>query len=183
LTVAEAVLEIPEYEAELEVALRAALAAGDAVRDLYDCSAAAAYIKSDGSPVTDADLAADSIIREVIRAAFPADFLFTEEGIEDSTRLSHERVWIVDPIDGTQHFIDRNGEFDVLVALVVDGLPAVGVALRPAAGTFFAAAAGLGAWFGRGAAREPFRLSPALVEQRLNLATSIWLNVSAAGPG
>ncbi|MEZ4563839.1 MAG: hypothetical protein R2853_14000 [Thermomicrobiales bacterium] len=59
------------FQKELEVAIAAALAAGSVVRDLYDRAAAASYEKGDGSPVTDADLASDKVIRTFLTSAFP----------------------------------------------------------------------------------------------------------------
>lgn len=165
------------YEAELKVAIAAAQAAGDAVRDLYERAAAAAYTKGDGSPVTDADLAADRIIREHLEKAFPDDAILTEEGADDQARLGAERIWIVDPIDGTQQFIDRSGEFDVLIALAVNGVPVVGVMLQPTTGWYLAARQGAGAWTGQGAEHEPFALSPAPSDRPPRISTSIWLNM------
>jgi 3'-phosphoadenosine 5'-phosphosulfate (PAPS) 3'-phosphatase len=169
------------YEREMAVAVAAAQVAGEAIRDLYDRSAAAAYEKNDGSPVTDADLAADRIIRDALTTAFPADAILTEEGTDDATRLGSSRVWIVDPIDGTQQFIDRTGEFDVLIALCVDGSAVVGVMLQPTTGQYLAASSGSGAWIGTGDARKQFRFSS--WEDPIRLSTSIWLNMPAAQEG
>lgn len=171
------------YASELAVAVAAARMAGETIRDLYERSAAATYTKSDGSPVTDADLAADRIIRETVSTTFPGDAFLTEEGADDASRLSEQRIWIVDPIDGTQQFVDRTGEFDVLIALVVDGVPAVAVMLQPTTGRFLAAEAGAGAWAGRGDHQERFRFAPVGQEQTPRLLTSIWLNMPAAALG
>lgn len=168
------------YERELAVAIEAAQAAGDAIRDLYERSAAATYTKGDGSPVTDADLAADQIIRARLQAAFPDDALLTEEGADDAARLANRRVWIVDPIDGTQQFVDRTGEFDVLIALVVEQRPVAGVILQPTTGEFFAAAEGAGAWKGVGSAKERFELEPVAADASPLIAASVWLNMPAA---
>jgi 3'-phosphoadenosine 5'-phosphosulfate (PAPS) 3'-phosphatase len=171
------------YRAELEVAIAAARRAGDAIRDLYDRAAAETYVKSDGSPVTDADLAADGIIRAAIGEAFPNDALLTEEGADDDDRLGVRRVWIVDPIDGTQQFVERTGEFDVLIAFVVDGEPVVGVALQPTTGLWLAAEAGEGAWLGQGDERRPYRFEAADSSRPPRLSTSIWFKPEAAKPG
>jgi len=134
------------FQTELEVAIAAALAAGSVVRDLYDRAAAASYEKSDGSPVTDADLAADEVIRTYLTSAFPNDALLTEEGQDDTARLQNPRCWIVAPIDGTEQFIQRTGEFDILIALVENGYPVIGVGYQPTAGTLVYASTGNGAW-------------------------------------
>lgn len=161
------------FQQELEVAIAAAVAAGATVRDLYDRAAAASYEKTDGSPVTDADLAADRVIRTYLTAAFPHDALLTEEGQDDTSRLRNRRCWIVDPIDGTEQFILRTGEFDILVALAEDGYPVVGVGFQPTTGTLVYASRGGGAWIRRGDAR-PERLRNAEPERPPLLATSKW---------
>jgi len=171
------------FQDELRVAISAARSAGGAVRDLYERNAAAAFTKSDGSPVTEADLAADRIIRETILDAFPGDAILTEEGTDDCARLAAERVWIVDPIDGTQQFVDRTGEFDVLIALVVNGAPVLGVMLQPTTSRFLAAQVGSGAWIGNGTLQEPLTFPPAPPDTSPRLATSIWLNLPDAMPG
>ena len=111
---------MPDYTSELEFAIATAIEAGEGIRRLYDANSARTYMKPDESPVTDADLASDRIIRSRIVATYPNDAILTEEGVDDEVRLSAERVWIVDPIDGTIQFVERTGQFDVLMALVVD---------------------------------------------------------------
>lgn len=180
---AEDVVATDRFAVELDVAVSAARAAGEAIRDLYERSAASTYTKADGSPVTDADLAADRIIRETISAAFPDDAILTEEGADDPTRLGVARIWVVDPIDGTQQFVNRTGEFDVLIALVADGAPVVGVMLQPTTGRYLAAVHRGGAWAGEGETRAPVRFTPAPDGQPPRLSTSIWLNMPAAEPG
>ena len=140
------------FQKELEVAIAAALAAGSIVHDLYDRAAAGSYEKHDGSPVTDADLAADKVIRTFLTSAFPDDAVLTEEGEDDTSRLLNSRCWIVDPIDGTEQFMQRTGEFDILIALVVDGYPVVGVGYQPTTNTLVYASKGGGAWVRRGEA-------------------------------
>src|SRR6476469_3740971 len=139
---------MPDYTSELEFAIATAIQAGEEIRRLYDANSARTYMKPDESPVTDADLAADRIIRSRIGETYPNDAVLTEEGVDDEGRLSAERVWIVDPIDGTIQFVERTGQFDVLVALVVEGRPVVSVMLQPPTGAWVAAVAGQGALFG-----------------------------------
>lgn len=162
------------YEREVHVAAAAAKEAGAAIRDLYDRAAAAIYTKGDGSPVTDADLAADRMIRTALTAAFPDDAILTEEGADDQARLRASRCWIVDPIDGTQQFVDRTGEFEVLIALVVDHRPVVGVLYQPVTDTLLAAAADQGAWVERGDLRTSLRLMPVAPDSPPRLLTSNW---------
>jgi 3'-phosphoadenosine 5'-phosphosulfate (PAPS) 3'-phosphatase len=161
------------YAKELEVAVAAAKEAALTIRDLYERSAAESYIKGDGSPVTDADLASDRIIRQHLCEAFPNDAILTEEGVDDEERLRAERCWVVDPIDGTQQFIDRTGNFDVLIALVVEHRPVVGLLLQPTTGTLLSATLGGGAWAEYDGVRRPLTFGPSPKTPRL--VTSIWL--------
>jgi len=135
----------PRYQRELHVITTALGRAGAEVADLYHRAAAATYRKDDGSPVTDADLAADRIIRDELARVFPDDAILTEEGADDPARLSHPRCWIVDPIDGTQQFVDRTGNFDCLIALTIDGRPVVVGSIQPTTGLLCIAVEGEGA--------------------------------------
>ncbi len=170
------------YARELTVAFDAAIEAGAAIRAFYEHSSAMTFVKSDGSPVTDADLASDRIIRERLSAAFPDDAILTEEGVDEESRLTAQRVWIVDPIDGTQQFIDRTGEFDVLIALVVKHRPVVSVLYQPSEDRALVAAEGHGAWVQHHGSRIFVRLRPVTKQQRPRLATSIWLGAPASLP-
>jgi len=129
--------------AEVRAAVRAARAGGRAAMRHY--GAARADLKRDGSPVTAADHAAQAAVLRVLRAAFPADAVLSEEQADSAERLSARRVWIVDPLDGTKEFLARNGEFCVMVGLAVDGGAVVGAVCLPARGVVYAAAQGHGA--------------------------------------
>ena len=171
------------FSRELRVAIDAARAAGHAIGDLYDRAAAKTYVKPDGSPVTDADLASDRIFREMLKSAFPGDAILTEEGVDDEARLLAKRVWIVDPIDGTQQFVNRTGEFDVLISLIEEGVPVVGVLLQPTTGRYLAAARGNGALLGEYETERHFKFDRVPDEHTPRLETSSWLNVPDSLPG
>ena len=130
---------------ELEIAIQAAKAAGDIVMQYYQGSYTVRD-KSRNNPVTTADLEADHTIREVIRGAFPDDGWLSEETQDSPDRFAKSRVWVVDPIDGTEEFIEGKPEFAVSIALVIDGVPVVGVLHNPATGELFYAASGNGAF-------------------------------------
>ena len=170
------------YAAELEFAIATATEAGNEIRRFYAENSAQTYTKSDESPVTDADLASDRIIRSRIGTTYPMDGILTEEGIDDEARLEAERVWIVDPIDGTIQFVNRSGQFDVLIALVVAGRPVVSVMLQPATGVYLAAVAGGGAQIGAigSAERAPATLAQPNPVPRF--ATTIWLGAPTSAP-
>jgi 3'-phosphoadenosine 5'-phosphosulfate (PAPS) 3'-phosphatase len=170
------------YTRELKIALETALEAGAAVRELYEAATAATYIKGDGSPVTDADLASDRIIRERIGAAFPDDAILTEEGVDDPSRLANPRCWIVDPIDGTQQFIDRTGEFEVIIALVENGRPVVGVIYQPTADLALMAVTGAGAWVRRGAVTESVSFRPVPEGVAPRVFTSVYFGAPESLP-
>jgi len=172
------------YARELDVAIIAATAAGRIVRYYYDAASARTYEKDDGSLVTDADLASDRLIREIIGAHFPDDPILTEEGIDDLERLTHARCWIADPIDGTEQFIHRTGDFDVLIALAVNGRPVVAAGVNPPTGLLCAAMLGRGAWIRDTADKElqSFTLRPRDNADPARLATSVWFGAPANAP-
>src|SRR5262245_49103054 len=102
--------------------------------------------KSKGNPVTSADLAADTLLREAFAGAFPGDGWLSEETTDSPKRLELSRVWIVDPLDGTREFVRGLPEFATSVALVEDGSPSVAVIYNPARDELFTAERGRGAW-------------------------------------
>jgi len=148
------------FQRELEVAVAAVRDAATTIAAYYAGASVAIYTKQDTSPVTDADLASDRILRNHLTTAFPNDAILTEEGVDDPGRLSRPRVWIADPLDGTQQFIDRTGEFDVFLALVIDGRPVVAVPGHPVTGTILSAVAGEGATIEDEAGKRPLRVAP-----------------------
>jgi 3'-phosphoadenosine 5'-phosphosulfate (PAPS) 3'-phosphatase len=155
------------FERELAVALDASRRAAEVILGFYDTDSAETYTKGDGSPVTDADLASDAVIRRVITSAFPDDALLTEEGARDEARLVNPRCWIVDPIDGTAQFVARTGLFDVMIALVIDGRPVVAASAHPVSGRIQAAVRGGGAWTYQGHERVPFTITQPSTPPRL----------------
>jgi 3'-phosphoadenosine 5'-phosphosulfate (PAPS) 3'-phosphatase len=169
-----------EYRAELETALQAGQRAAAVILEFYDAQSAEAYIKGDGSPVTDADLASDRVIRETIMDAFPSDAMLTEEGASDVSRLDNPRCWIVDPIDGTAQYVARTGLFDVMIALCVHGRPVVAVSVQPVRNRIQAAVVGAGAWEIVDGVETRFRISPYTGSPRIvshetpRLVTSKW---------
>ncbi len=104
----------------------------------------AATTKADQSPVTEADHAADGILREGLTSLVACGWL-SEETADTTDRLERERVWVVDPLDGTKEFIEGLPEYSVAVALVCQGVPELGVIQNPATGDLFWAVRGGGA--------------------------------------
>jgi 3'(2'), 5'-bisphosphate nucleotidase len=89
--------------------------------------------KDDKTPVTEADLASERVIVEMLTKAFPEIPVVSEETVPEAGFASPaRRFWVVDPLDGTKEFVARNGEFAVLIGLVEDGRPVLGVVHGPA---------------------------------------------------
>jgi 3'(2'), 5'-bisphosphate nucleotidase len=108
-----------------------ALQAGDKIMEIYGQDDFDVRSKSDESPVTVADEAADAIISAGLRASFPETPLVTEEQAA-SHAVSARTFLIVDPLDGTKEFIKRRGDFTVNIAYVKDGVPVRGIVYAPA---------------------------------------------------
>jgi 3'-phosphoadenosine 5'-phosphosulfate (PAPS) 3'-phosphatase len=161
-----------QWTAELETAIDAVREACQVVKDYYDMASVGVYAKEDLTPLTDADLAADRILRERIIEKFPGDALLTEEGADDQTRLLSARCWIADPLDGTKQFVERTGEFDVFLALVNEGRPVVGVACHPPTGQMMYAVEGQGAWIEKGSHRRRLQFTSDLSLGPARIATS-----------
>lgn len=115
---------------------RLALEAGDAIMEIYEAEDFDVKLKSDSSPVTAADEAADAVISDGLRAEFPDVLLVTEEQA-DSHAQRAANFLIVDPLDGTKEFIHRRGDFTVNIAYVENGTPTRGVVYAPAKGRMF----------------------------------------------
>lgn len=113
-----------------------ALEAGDVIMEIYNSDDFDVKVKSDDSPVTAADEAADAIISAGLRAAFPDMMLVTEEQA-DTHSVKGDTFLIVDPLDGTKEFINRRGDFTVNIALVENGIPTRGVVYAPAKDRMF----------------------------------------------
>jgi 3'(2'), 5'-bisphosphate nucleotidase len=124
----------------LDIALRAALAGGEAVMRVYADPFEVTH-KDDKTPVTAADLASERIIVEMLTSAFPDLPIVSEETVPAAGFECPQaaRFWLVDPLDGTREFVARNGEFAVLIALVEDRRPVLGVVHGPAIGVTYIA--------------------------------------------
>lgn len=125
-----------DFDRLIPVIRRLALEAGDLILAVYNGPDFAVKAKSDASPVTEADEAADAHIAAGLRAAFPDTVLITEEQA-DSHALSARSFLIVDPLDGTKEFVQRRGDFTVNIAYVQDGVPLRGVVYAPAKDRLF----------------------------------------------
>ena len=125
-----------DYSRLIPVIRRLALEAGDRIMEVYNGPDFEVKAKSDTSPVTEADEAADALISAGLRAAFPDVVLITEEQAA-SHALTAQTFLIVDPLDGTKEFVQRRGDFTVNIAYVENGVPMRGVVYAPAQGRLF----------------------------------------------
>ncbi len=128
---------------ELDIAIEAANKAGKAILELYQ-EDLETYTKSDDSPITEADLKSNEVITKILSKTKYE--ILSEEDKDDYVRLSKDTIWIVDPLDGTSDFIDKTGEFTVMIALIKNKIPILGVIAWPTEKTLFAAQKGSGAF-------------------------------------
>jgi len=133
------------YSVFLLKAIEAALQAGQVILDVYHSEFAVEH-KADNSPLTRADRKSHDLLMAALKG-FEIPIL-SEEGreIPYKDRKSWERLWIIDPLDGTKEFIKRNDEFTVNIALVEYGLPKIGVVYVPVKDRLYFAAGNLGAF-------------------------------------
>lgn len=125
-----------QYDLLIVEIRRLALAAGARIMEFYNAEDFDIRIKADNSPVTDADEAADALIADGLRRAFPDIPLITEEQADTHT-LRAQAFLIIDPLDGTKEFTQRRKDFTVNIAYVEDGVPTRGVVYAPAQGRLF----------------------------------------------
>jgi 3'(2'), 5'-bisphosphate nucleotidase len=164
------------YERELRVALRLAREAGVVILEGYDGPVrverkvdADDYVE----PVTATDRAANELIVSGIKKAFPDDGILAEESVDTERRLSKRRVWMIDPLDGTNGFIARDGDFAVQIGLAVAGRSVLGVVYQPLPDVLYHATDGSGTWMERrGESAERLLVSGESDLRRMRLAAS-----------
>ena len=128
---------------ELDIAIKAAQEASSVILDIYQKDYNT-FTKTDDSPVTDADLKSNKKINEILSdTKYP---ILSEEDVDDQSRLSKDMIWIVDPLDGTSDFIDKTGEFTVMIALIQNKKPILGVIAWPTEKILFVAQKNCGAF-------------------------------------
>jgi 3'(2'), 5'-bisphosphate nucleotidase len=135
-----------QYERELEAALESASRAGRRIMELYEPFVAIPDARADIS--TEADRDSQELILQTLRRSFPADAFCAEEQTPTlaACARSGDRLWVIDPIDGTRGFAQKNGQFSVMIALLHHGEIAVGVVLEPATARLTYAVRAGGCW-------------------------------------
>jgi 3'(2'), 5'-bisphosphate nucleotidase len=151
--------------------VRLAREAGAIVRTFYQVSPNIRW-KDPTEPVTEADRAVNAYLVKQIHQVFPADGILAEESKDDPGRLAKQRVWIIDPLDGTVEFIAHNGEFCIMIGLAFEHAPVVGVVYQPIEDVLYAAALGSGAFLEEFGERYPLRVSRVTDPQQLRLVIS-----------
>ncbi|ADY26133.1 inositol monophosphatase [Deinococcus proteolyticus MRP] len=158
---------------ELDTAGRLARQAGDLVRRFRREGLTVQHKTGADDPVTEADRAASELLMRELAAAFPHDGLLSEEEADSTERLGRERVWLIDPIDGTKEYAEGSPDYCVSIGLAVAGEPVLGVIYAPDTDELFAGAAGLGVTKdGQPAARHrepPYVIATSVTETRREL--------------
>lgn len=115
----------------LQVATKASIIAGKVIMQVYEKPHFTSELKQDQSPLTEADMAASKLINSSLATTGYPIINEENKNSEYNIRKNWEYCWIVDPLDGTKEFINRNGEFTVNIALCKNGIPILGVIYVP----------------------------------------------------
>jgi 3'(2'), 5'-bisphosphate nucleotidase len=128
---------------EAKLAIQAAILAGKEVMSVYDKDFSST-LKNDNEPLTEADIKSNDIILKTISSC--GHPILSEESVDDKKRLDFKKIWIVDPLDGTSDFIKKTGEFTIMISLVEDHIPILGIIYWPTKSTLYLAQKGQGAF-------------------------------------
>jgi 3'(2'), 5'-bisphosphate nucleotidase len=151
-------MALSDWKHELSLACAAARAGGAAVMEFYGDTSYQS--KTGGSPVTAADDASNTAVLQLIRDAFPNDAILSEESRDSAARLSANRLWIIDPLDGTKEFIARIPEFAVMIALLNNSRLVVAAVYRPVDDALYFASVDGGAFRAQHGATAQLRVDP-----------------------
>lgn len=142
-------LKFPDgCDALVDELVRIAQGAGKCISDIYEQEFDVEH-KADGSPLTQADQAAHEYIVQGLKKLqlqYPLVSEESEKMVAYETRSQWPRYWLVDPLDGTKEFVNRNGEFTVNIALIDNGIPVVGVVHVPVSGVTYTGCKHAGAY-------------------------------------
>ena len=128
---------------ETNLAIEAAMKAGKAVIEVYKNNFSY-QVKDDNSPITEADIKSNGIIQETLSITnIP---ILSEESVDNLVRLKHEKIWIIDPLDGTSDFVEKTGEFTIMISLVQSSKPILGVIYWPTEDKLYVAQKNKGAY-------------------------------------
>lgn len=131
---------------DLESIIKLAKEAGEVIMENYSKDFEVDFKNGDKyDPVTSIDKMCDKLIRERVAKMYPSDEILSEEN-EDIPLNYSNRVWMIDPVDGTKEFVARNGQFCIMIGLCVDGDPVLGVVYAPVKKKIYFAEKGKGAF-------------------------------------
>ena len=128
---------------ELEKILDGGVRAGEKISEIYNTDFSTEK-KDDDSPITQADIESNKILKEVLEETGIA--ILSEEDVDDKKRLSEGKIWIIDPLDGTTDFVNKTGEFTVMVGLVEKQKSILGIIYWPIKKKMYLAESGKGAF-------------------------------------
>jgi len=129
---------------ETKLAINAVSKAANEVMSVYNTDFSTS-LKDDKEPITLADIKSNKIIEQILSGS-GHPILSEESSDELEKRLGSKRVWIVDPLDGTTDFVNKTGEFTIMIALVENNSPILGIISRPSENTLYAAQKNEGAY-------------------------------------
>jgi 3'(2'), 5'-bisphosphate nucleotidase len=169
----------PPLETLHERVVSVAREAGRAILEVYAQEFEVTY-KDDATPLTQADLAAQRVVRRGLARIDPALPFLSEEAsaVPYATRRSWRAHWLVDPLDGTREFVERTGEFTVNIALVAAGRSVFGVVHAPLPDLTYTGGATIGAWRRQGSGPK----EPIAVRAPEGRALTVFASRSHAGP-
>ncbi|MFK8052110.1 MAG: 3'(2'),5'-bisphosphate nucleotidase CysQ [Woeseiaceae bacterium] len=158
-----------DIESDIDVVCKLAERAGKAIMRVYE-SDFDVISKRDASPLTQADMQADKIIREGLSTHDSRIPMISEETALPSfeERQQWHKYWLIDPLDGTKEFVNRNGEFTVNIALIEAGFPVIGVVHVPVTGITYWGGIAYGAFRAHpGSEHHPIRVSDGVSSPRV----------------
>jgi 3'(2'), 5'-bisphosphate nucleotidase len=158
------------FEKELEAMIEAGLEAKKVIMEVYNTHFDV-EIKSDNSPVTKADKAADKLIREYLQKRFPDYGFLTEESEDNLERLNKEYIFVVDPVDGTKDFVVRDGMFTTNIGLIHNHEVVAGVVLIPCQDEYYYASKGNGSYYVKEGS-NPIKIHVSNNKSNLKMVTS-----------
>ncbi|MGH7493059.1 MAG: 3'(2'),5'-bisphosphate nucleotidase CysQ family protein [bacterium] len=164
-------MQASELDRRLQILREIVQAASAVVLQYYDEHVTVEW-KAPGDPVTVADHAANELIIAQLHRHFPGEAVLSEESSDDMTRLGSDLFWVVDPLDGTKEFIKRNGEFSIMVGMIANGRPALGVVGQPSTHFLYSGAEGLGAWLSTPRGEQVLRVSTLTASSQLRMVAS-----------
>lgn len=159
-----------DYLREITDVSRIVLEAGKLVNQIYN-SEFSVSMKQKDDPVTNADTEANRIITDGIQEKYPDDGILSEESSDDLNRLKNDRVWIIDPIDGTREFVSKRDEFCISVGLSKNHRSVLGIILNPATFELFLGIVGVGVFYKKLDSKLQFDFSEIKFEKKTRRIT------------